>query len=202
MASFLSSKSARIDLRALAEEAGAKFNSNNSSPCPLHKGTKPNFHLYTGEDGRTLRYHCFSECPEDANDGNAIDFFMRWKNLEFKARYLVEGYLSGIHRSPFHGLSVEFSEYRQYSPGDSRSLTWFAFVGVIKSPGLTCAAEVNSTKPAAPRASIEPVVASRLSARLVGVAKVIARGGRGSQEGPVGEERHRSARLYRGSKLP
>ena len=45
--------------------------------------------------------------------------------LELKARYLVEGFLHGLHASPFHGLSVEFSEYRKYLPGDDlRHLDW------------------------------------------------------------------------------
>jgi uncharacterized protein (DUF58 family) len=45
--------------------------------------------------------------------------------LDLKARYLVEGFLSGLHRSPFHGFSVEFSEYREYQPGDDlRHLDW------------------------------------------------------------------------------
>lgn len=45
--------------------------------------------------------------------------------LDFRARYLVEGYLTGLHRSPFHGSSVEFSEYRDYHPGDDlRQLDW------------------------------------------------------------------------------
>src|ERR1043166_3604611 len=50
---------------------------------------------------------------------------MRIKNLEMRARIVVEGFLRGLHRSPFHGFSVEFSEYRQYSPGDDpRYLDW------------------------------------------------------------------------------
>jgi len=45
--------------------------------------------------------------------------------LDLKARYLVEGFLDGMHRSPFHGISVEFSEYRDYQPGDDlRHLDW------------------------------------------------------------------------------
>jgi uncharacterized protein (DUF58 family) len=45
--------------------------------------------------------------------------------LELKARYFVEGFLHGIHPSPFHGFSVEFSEYRDYQPGDDlRHLDW------------------------------------------------------------------------------
>jgi uncharacterized protein (DUF58 family) len=50
---------------------------------------------------------------------------MRIKSLELRARAVVEGFTSGIHRSPFHGFSVEFSEYREYSPGDDpRYLDW------------------------------------------------------------------------------
>ena len=39
-------------------------------------------------------------------------------DLEFIARVTVEGALSGLHRSPFHGYSAEFSQYRHYRPGD------------------------------------------------------------------------------------
>ena len=53
---------------------------------------------------------------------------MRIKSLELRAKTVVEGFYSGIHRSPFHGFSVEFSEYRQYSPGDDlRYLDWRLF---------------------------------------------------------------------------
>ena len=46
-------------------------------------------------------------------------------SLELKARYFVEGFLHGIHPSPYHGFSVEFSEYRDYQPGDDlRHLDW------------------------------------------------------------------------------
>ena len=45
----------------------------------------------------------------------------RLANLELKARTVVEGFLSGLHRSPFKGFSVEFAEYRQYIPGDDLS---------------------------------------------------------------------------------
>lgn len=47
------------------------------------------------------------------------------RGLDLKARYLVEGFLSGLHESPFHGFSVEFSEYRDYQPGDDlRHVDW------------------------------------------------------------------------------
>jgi uncharacterized protein (DUF58 family) len=41
--------------------------------------------------------------------------------FELRARTVMEGLLSGIHESPFHGLSVEFSDYRNYQPGDALS---------------------------------------------------------------------------------
>lgn len=45
----------------------------------------------------------------------------RLGTIELKARTVVEGLLSGLHRSPFKGFSVEFAEYRQYLPGDDLS---------------------------------------------------------------------------------
>ncbi|MGB9696135.1 MAG: DUF58 domain-containing protein [Ignavibacteria bacterium] len=39
-------------------------------------------------------------------------------NLELKARLVVEGFITGLHKSPYHGFSVEFAEHRQYMPGD------------------------------------------------------------------------------------
>jgi len=42
----------------------------------------------------------------------------RLGTLELRARTIVEGFLAGLHRSPFKGFSVEFAEYRQYLPGD------------------------------------------------------------------------------------
>jgi uncharacterized protein (DUF58 family) len=53
---------------------------------------------------------------------------MRIKDLQLRARAVVEGFMSGLHRSPYHGFSVEFTEYRQYSPGDDlRYLDWRLF---------------------------------------------------------------------------
>ena len=40
------------------------------------------------------------------------------EGLDLKARYVMEGFLNGLHDSPFHGFSVEFSDYREYQPGD------------------------------------------------------------------------------------
>ncbi|MDB6070330.1 MAG: hypothetical protein JWL81_1501 [Verrucomicrobiales bacterium] len=50
---------------------------------------------------------------------------MSIRSLELRARAVVEGYRAGLHRSPWHGFSVEFTEYRQYTPGDDlRHLDW------------------------------------------------------------------------------
>jgi hypothetical protein len=73
-----------IDLHVLAEQAGARFNGRHSSRCPLHNGNNLNaFHIYYGQDG-IMRYHCFTNCPEGANGGNAINFYMRWRQVDFK----------------------------------------------------------------------------------------------------------------------
>jgi uncharacterized protein (DUF58 family) len=45
----------------------------------------------------------------------------RLGTMELRARTIVEGFLSGLHRSPYKGFSVEFAEYRQYLPGDDLS---------------------------------------------------------------------------------
>jgi uncharacterized protein (DUF58 family) len=50
---------------------------------------------------------------------------MAIRSLELRARVVVEGFWNGLHRSPYHGFSVEFTEYRPYTPGDdTRYLDW------------------------------------------------------------------------------
>ena len=49
-------------------------------------------------------------------------------NLELIAKFVVEGFISGLHKSPYHGFSVEFSQYRQYMPGDDpKHIDWKAY---------------------------------------------------------------------------
>jgi uncharacterized protein (DUF58 family) len=49
----------------------------------------------------------------------------RLSNLNLIARWIVEGFISGLHKSPYHGFSIEFAEYRPYSPGDDlRHFDW------------------------------------------------------------------------------
>src|ERR1700674_5659688 len=50
------------------------------------------------------------------------------RSLELQARLIVEGYLSGMHKSPYHGFSVEFAQHREYVAGDDlKHLDWKVF---------------------------------------------------------------------------
>jgi len=52
----------------------------------------------------------------------------RYKSLDFFAHQVVEGFITGRHRSPFHGFSAEFSDYRQYNSGEStRYIDWHLY---------------------------------------------------------------------------
>ena len=65
--------------------------------------------------------------PSPTRDLRFLDpaVLARLGSIELKARTVVEGFLAGLHRSPFKGFSVEFAEYRQYLPGDDLStLDW------------------------------------------------------------------------------
>ncbi len=55
------------------------------------------------------------------------------KNLELLARQVVEGFITGMHKSPFHGFSVEFSEHKLYNKGEStRHIDWKLFAKTEK----------------------------------------------------------------------
>ncbi|MFC2114518.1 DUF58 domain-containing protein [Bacteroidota bacterium] len=54
-----------------------------------------------------------------------IELIQQLGRLELIARYVVEGFITGLHKSPFHGFSVEFAEHRLYNPGEStRHVDW------------------------------------------------------------------------------
>jgi len=54
-----------------------------------------------------------------------FDVLARINNMQLLAKTVVEGFILGLHRSPFRGFSVEFAEYRQYAPGDEiRYIDW------------------------------------------------------------------------------
>jgi len=53
------------------------------------------------------------------------DVVAKLSNMELVARLVVEGFITGLHKSPYHGFSVEFAEHRQYMPGDEiRHIDW------------------------------------------------------------------------------
>ncbi len=58
---------------------------------------------------------------------------IRFGNLELLAKAAVEGFITGLHKSPFHGFSVEFAEHRQYNTGEStRHIDWKLFARTEK----------------------------------------------------------------------
>jgi uncharacterized protein (DUF58 family) len=66
--------------------------------------------------------------------------------LDLRAKFIVEGFLSGLHASPFHGFSVEFSEHRRYVPGDDlKDLDWNVYAKTDKYYLKKFQAETNVT---------------------------------------------------------
>lgn len=68
------------------------------------------------------------------------------KRLDLRARFIVEGFLTGLHRSPFHGFSAEFSEHRKYEPGDDiQFIDWNVFARTDRYYIKKYEAETNLT---------------------------------------------------------
>jgi uncharacterized protein (DUF58 family) len=66
--------------------------------------------------------------------------------LDLRAKFIVEGFLSGLHSSPFQGFSVEFSEHRKYNPGDDlKTLDWNVYAKTGKYFVKKYRAETNMT---------------------------------------------------------
>jgi len=66
--------------------------------------------------------------------------------LDLRAQFIVEGFLHGLHRSPYHGFSVEFSEHRKYTPGDDpQHLDWLVYAKTDKYYIKKFEAETNLT---------------------------------------------------------
>jgi len=58
----------------------------------------------------------------------SLDYIRSYDNLELLARQLVEGFITGLHKSPYHGFSVEFAEHRIYNNGEStKHIDWKAY---------------------------------------------------------------------------
>src|SRR5436853_5631851 len=74
------------------------------------------------------------------------DVIRQVARLDLRAKFIVEGFLSGLHASPFHGFSVEFSEHRKYTPGDDlKDLDWTVYAKTDKYYLKKFQAETNVT---------------------------------------------------------
>ncbi|MFO0817132.1 MAG: DUF58 domain-containing protein [Pirellulales bacterium] len=68
------------------------------------------------------------------------------KRLDLRAQFVVKGFLQGLHASPFHGFSVEFSEHRRYSQGDDpKDIDWLVYAKTEKYYVKKFEAETNIT---------------------------------------------------------
>ncbi len=68
------------------------------------------------------------------------------KRLDLRAQFVVKGFLHGLHSSPFHGFSVEFSEHRKYAPGDDpKDIDWQVYAKTDKYYVKKFEAETNLT---------------------------------------------------------
>jgi uncharacterized protein (DUF58 family) len=68
------------------------------------------------------------------------------KRLDLRAQFIVKGFLHGLHASPFHGFSVEFSEHRKYTPGDDPTdIDWLVYAKTDKYYIKKFQAETNIT---------------------------------------------------------
>ncbi len=66
--------------------------------------------------------------------------------LDLRAQFIVKGFLQGLHASPFHGFSVEFSEHRKYTPGDNPDdIDWLAYAKTDRYYIKKFEAETNIT---------------------------------------------------------
>jgi uncharacterized protein (DUF58 family) len=66
--------------------------------------------------------------------------------LDLRARFIVEGFMSGLHTSPFHGFSVEFSEHRRYTQGDDpKDIDWLVYAKTDRYYVKKYQAETNIT---------------------------------------------------------
>lgn len=102
-------------------------------------------------------------------------------HLEMVARFVVEGFISGLHKSPYHGFSVEFAEHRQYNTGEStRHVDWKLFARTDRLYVKKYEEETNlrsyiaidtSTSMLFPHQSIEKV--SKLAFSVISAAALI-----------------------------
>lgn len=74
------------------------------------------------------------------------DVIRQIKRLDLRAQFIVRGFFHGLHASPFHGFSVEFSEHRKYTPGDDpKDIDWLVYAKTDKYYVKKFEAETNIT---------------------------------------------------------
>ncbi|MBI2193497.1 MAG: DUF58 domain-containing protein [Planctomycetes bacterium] len=82
--------------------------------------------------------------PSNAADYLNPDVLQQVARLDLKAKFVVEGFFAGLHRSPFHGFSVEFSEHRKYTLGDEiKMIDWSVYAKTDKLYVRKFQAETN-----------------------------------------------------------
>ena len=61
----------------------------------------------------------------------SLDDIKQFGSIELLAKQMVEGFITGLHKSPYHGFSVEFAEHRLYNSGEStRHVDWKIFAKI------------------------------------------------------------------------
>src|SRR6478672_5408314 len=84
----------------------------------------------TSSSGCWPTFRSFLRRPPRVESPTSIDprMLAKIRGLRLRARHIVEGYVAGLHRSPYDGFSIEFSEHREYAPGDDlRYVDWKVF---------------------------------------------------------------------------
>ncbi|MCP4591063.1 MAG: DUF58 domain-containing protein [bacterium] len=139
-----------------------------AGPLPDGRGSDdPQERVGEGARARAGRYRLRAEvvCEQrlGVGTGGMVDFrryldpkvLAKISGLELRARLLVEGYFSGMHRSPYCGASVEFADYRQYAQGDDyRHIDWKVYARTDKhyikqyeeETNLTCLLVVDCSR--------------------------------------------------------
>lgn len=94
------------------------------------------------------------------------ELLARLQGLALRARRIVEGTVAGLHRSPYHGFSIEFAEHREYAPGDDlRYLDWKVFARTDKyhlkefeeETNLTCMLALDTSESMRYRSACAPL---------------------------------------------
>ncbi len=74
------------------------------------------------------------------------EYIRQIRRLDLRAKFIVEGFLQGLHASPFQGFSVEFSEHRKYVAGDDlKDLDWNVYAKTDRYYVKKYQAETNIT---------------------------------------------------------